>query len=71
MKGKVTVLEDVCKGCGLCTVACPQKIMALNMEKLNPMGYNPAEVTDMEKCIACAMCAMMCPDSAIKVEKED
>ena len=30
----------------------------------------PAEVTDMAKCRGCALCAMMCPDVAIKVEKE-
>lgn len=66
----VTVDENVCKGCGLCTAVCPKKIMEIQREKLNAKGYNPAGVTEMDKCIACAMCAMMCPDSAIKVEKE-
>ena len=31
---------------------------------------HPAVVTDMEKCKGCALCAYMCPDVAIKVEKE-
>ena len=70
MANKVTVNENVCKGCGLCTVACPKKIMVINRTKLNSKGYNPAAVEDIEKCIACAMCAIICPDSAIKVEKE-
>lgn len=69
-KSKVTIDETVCKGCGLCVVACPKKIVTINRAKLNAKGYNPASVDDMETCIACAMCAMMCPDSAITVEKE-
>lgn len=66
---KVTVNEDVCKGCGLCTTVCPKMIMELEKEKLNKKGYHPAHVSDMEKCIGCAMCAMMCPDVAIVVER--
>lgn len=70
MANKVTVDEQVCKGCALCTVACPKKIMEIDRSRLNGKGYNPSHVVDMEKCIACGMCAMMCPDSAIRVEKE-
>jgi len=44
--------------------------MVLNREKLGPKGYNPAALTDIEACTACAMCAIICPESAIKVEKE-
>ena len=67
---KVTIREDVCKGCGLCVSVCPKKILELQKEVLNAKGYHPAGVTEPEKCIACAMCATMCPDVAIKVEKE-
>jgi 2-oxoglutarate ferredoxin oxidoreductase subunit delta len=70
MAGKVTVREDVCKGCELCTVACPKKIMVIDHDKLNTKGYHPAKCAQPEKCIACGICAIMCPDSAIKVEKE-
>lgn len=65
---KITVNEDICKGCGLCATACPKKIISLS-DKLNKKGYHPATVIEMEKCIGCAMCATMCPDVAIKVEK--
>ena len=71
MKNRVVINEAVCKGCELCAVACPKKIVAINRERLNEKGYNPACVTNMEQCIACAMCATMCPDSAIIVEKEE
>lgn len=67
---KVTFNEDLCKGCGLCVLACPKKIISLDLEKLNKKGYHPAHITDAEKCIACAMCATMCPDVVIKVEKD-
>jgi 2-oxoglutarate ferredoxin oxidoreductase subunit delta len=67
---KVTIDERVCKGCELCTVVCPKKIIEINRTFLNEKGYNPSHVVEIEKCIACGMCAIMCPDSAIKVEKE-
>ena len=66
---KVTVSEDVCKGCGLCTTVCPKKIIVLRTDKLNKKGYHPAHVFEIEKCSSCAMCAIMCPDVAIVVEK--
>jgi len=70
MASKVTIRENICKGCALCIEVCPKKIIVLNPGKINQKGYKPAEVTDISQCIACAMCAIMCPDSAIKVEKE-
>lgn len=69
-KGKVIFNEDICKGCGLCTTACPVKIMTLDTDRINKKGYHPATVTDMDKCIGCANCAMMCPDCVITVERE-
>ena len=67
---KLTIAENICKGCGLCINACPKGILALNTEKLNAKGYHPASVTDMAKCIACAMCATVCPDTVIRVERD-
>ncbi|MDR1409761.1 MAG: 4Fe-4S binding protein [Oscillospiraceae bacterium] len=66
---KVTINENVCKGCELCVTACPKKIVALAKEKLNAKGYHAAEVIDPAACIGCAMCALICPDCAITVEK--
>lgn len=67
--GRVTIVEKLCKGCGLCVQACPRKIMQLSKTRLNEKGYPPAEVSDMDMCTACASCAKMCPDSVITVEK--
>jgi len=68
-RGKVTFNEEICKGCELCVSVCPTKIISLNKNIINQKGYNPAYVTDQDKCIACGNCAIMCPDSVIKVER--
>lgn len=65
---KVKIDREECKGCGLCVVNCPKKILALSDREMNQMGYYFCKVTEIEKCIGCAMCAMMCPDCAITVE---
>lgn len=67
---KVSFNEERCKGCGLCVIACPKKIISLAKEALNSKGFHPAEIIDQSKCIACSMCAVMCPDVVITVEKE-
>ena len=66
---KVTFIETLCKGCGLCVDACPKKILAPSGDKINAKGFHPAAIMDQEKCIGCAFCATMCPDLCITVEK--
>jgi len=68
-KGKVTFNENICKGCELCTTACPVKIVIMDKKRINAKGYHPATVVEMDKCIGCANCATICPDSVITVEK--
>ncbi|HPF54598.1 MAG TPA: 4Fe-4S binding protein [Eubacteriales bacterium] len=69
MTAKVTFAVEYCKGCELCAMACPKKIIALDPHHTNSRGYHPAAVTDMSLCIGCASCARMCPDSVITVER--
>lgn len=66
---KITVKENVCKGCELCVYACPKHIISLKYGSINEKGYHPAFVEEMEKCTGCAACAIMCPDCAITVER--
>lgn len=68
--GKVTIKQDECKGCGLCVIACPKKILLISKTKLNTKGYHPVEVTDQASCTACASCARICPDVVLEIEKE-
>ena len=69
-KGKVYFDYVCCKGCELCTTACPVKIVVMDKTQINIKGYHPATVLEMDKCIGCANCATMCPDYVITVERE-
>ncbi len=63
---KILVDKDRCKGCELCTFACPQQILGMSKE-FNVKGYFYASVLDPPRCIGCRLCAITCPDVAIKV----
>lgn len=65
---KVIVDNDRCKGCEMCVIACPKKILSLDHSVTNSKGYHPAHVNDESACIGCGSCTIMCPDCAIKVE---
>ena len=69
MAAKVTFDRERCKGCELCTVVCPKKIVELDKSTTNSKGYHPSSVRDITLCIACGNCARMCPDSVITVER--
>ncbi|MFH0993731.1 MAG: 4Fe-4S binding protein [bacterium] len=67
-KGKLTFEYEKCKGCQLCVVFCPVKILYADKNFMNDSGYNLIRMTDEAKCIGCGTCALMCPDSVITVE---
>lgn len=65
----ITINEDRCKGCGLCTIACAKKLVTMSNVP-NSLGFTMAVFSDPGKCTGCALCAEMCPDVAIAVFKE-
>ncbi len=65
----ILIDEKRCKGCGLCTIACPKKLVSLS-DSLNSLGVAMAVFSGPEKCTGCSLCAEMCPDVAITVFKE-
>ncbi len=68
-KGKVYLLEDICKGCGFCVEYCPRKVLAQS-DRYNAKGYHPPEVVNPDVCVMCGFCEMICPDFAIWTEKD-
>lgn len=67
---RILVNEERCKGCLLCTEACPVRIIARS-SRFNSNGYQVVEVRpeDRAKCTGCTSCAVVCPDLAITVYK--
>ena len=64
--GTIEVDERYCKGCELCVTACPQAVLALDMNRLTSKGYHPAALTG-EGCTGCEICAVVCPEAGITV----
>lgn len=70
-KGRIVIDEARCKGCSLCSTACPQHVVSLDEARLNAKGYHPAILVDPDHlCTGCALCAVMCPDACITVYRQ-
>jgi 2-oxoglutarate ferredoxin oxidoreductase subunit delta len=63
----VEIAADRCKGCELCVTACPPKVLALDLEAVNPLGHHPVRLIDPAHCTSCAFCARVCPDAVLTV----
>jgi NAD-dependent dihydropyrimidine dehydrogenase PreA subunit len=59
-RGLVVIDQDLCKGCSLCVLFCPPKVISL-AESLNPHGYHPATYAGAG-CTGCAICFYVCPE---------
>jgi len=65
-RGLVVIDIEACKGCELCAVACPQKVLGMS-KNVNAKGYYHSEVVNPEACTGCTNCAVVCPDAVITV----
>ena len=65
-KGAVVVNTERCKGCDLCVVSCPTKVLSLSIET-NLKGYSFSEMSNSANCVGCSACAKVCPDACITV----
>ena len=64
MKGAIVVDTERCKGCQLCIIACPQKVIAL-ANKVNLHGYPYVEAVNEEACVGCASLLFVADATAI------
>ncbi len=67
--GAIVVAADVCKGCELCVISCPQQVIGMT-DELNLKGYHYAYMVKFEECTGCANCGIVCPDAAITVYRK-
>jgi 2-oxoglutarate ferredoxin oxidoreductase subunit delta len=65
---EIKVDEARCKGCEICTTACPKQCIAMS-GKFSTTGYYPATLAKDGCCTGCGLCAQICPDLAITVFK--
>lgn len=70
MKGMIVIDRELCKGCGYCVNACPNKVIKID-NVFNKKGFFPAIVKGVDKCTGCCICAEVCPDVAIEVFREE
>lgn len=69
VRGTIVVDVQRCKGCNLCVVACPTKVLELHPTEVNDKSYHYSRLKNDEDCIGCASCGMVCPDGVITVYK--
>jgi 2-oxoglutarate ferredoxin oxidoreductase subunit delta len=71
-RGTVIIDVDRCKGCELCTTACPPKVLHMANARFNARGYRPVELVDPGgRCTGCGLCAVLCPDVVLTVYRYD
>ncbi len=63
-RGSVYVLEERCKGCGLCIAFCPRQVLVESPD-YNAQGYHPPAVIRPDACANCQICFLICPEFAI------
>jgi 2-oxoglutarate ferredoxin oxidoreductase subunit delta len=64
MKVDVVVIQDRCKGCGICVAVCQTGVLEMDTKK-NSRGIYPPVVVKRDQCLNCGLCEMFCPDFAI------
>ncbi|MDY6845271.1 MAG: ferredoxin family protein [Thermodesulfobacteriota bacterium] len=66
-KGEIVILDDFCKGCGLCVKFCPNDCISIPGSKISSKGYLLPVFDKQDECSACGTCGLMCPEFAIEV----
>jgi 2-oxoglutarate ferredoxin oxidoreductase subunit delta len=67
--GTVEIATDLCKGCGLCVLVCPENVLKMT-EQLNAKGW-PIVALVADGCTGCTFCGVACPDGVFTIFRED
>jgi 2-oxoglutarate ferredoxin oxidoreductase subunit delta len=59
---RLVITIDRCKSCGLCVLACPEHVLAIDATRVNALGHHPVMAVAPASCTSCARCARVCPD---------
>jgi NAD-dependent dihydropyrimidine dehydrogenase PreA subunit len=71
-RGDVQIAAHLCKGCGLCVVACPPQVLAPS-RFLNRQGYYAIAYSG-SGCTGCGICFYVCPEPGaitVRVRKSE
>lgn len=71
-RGEIEIAADLCKGCCLCTVACPPAVL-VQSRSLNRQGYYAISYTG-KGCTGCGICFYVCPEPGaitVRINKEE
>ena len=61
---RVVILEERCKGCGLCVEYCPRGVLEMS-DRFNKKGYHPPDAVLPDRCVGCDFCEEVCPEFAV------
>ena len=61
----VSVNEETCIACGLCTQRCPMDALTLESSTRATNKKGKVAVLDPESCIGCGVCAFKCPSESL------
>jgi 2-oxoglutarate ferredoxin oxidoreductase subunit delta len=67
---RVSIDEDMCKGCQLCVFECGHGAIKMSSKK-NKRGYLCAAAAEPGACVGCLKCAVVCPECSIIIVKEE
>lgn len=67
---KVTINENLCKGCGLCVRACPKGVLALAKDKTQRKGLSSRPSSRIRRPASAALPVRVLADVVISIVRD-